>query len=398
MRKNPFRKKKYSYGYRKKSQRGEKSLKNKLFSKKDRKKTIYREDKFKYPKKRRYFNKRSVYVDSYRSKNRKAWILPIVAVVMITAFVFWIGPLVLSGITSMFTGEEENTQEPVYLYDAGDWRVITKRAADVFKSPDLRAERITQVLYNEPVEVLDANTFGFVRARLRNGAEGYIMTRDLTTDAKSVEPYYYSHKIVITAKSKRIMSHSSRGSLLAEVSLGTVLFSDYRQGNVYRVVLPGNEHGWISASGIIRIEPEGQIEMSSGRNFYETALSFNNTVYLRGGITPLGADIEGIAYISAKVNGVKIPPLMEDQIEAGQKVDLVYDEERENPFYDNLEEGDLVFFGNESESERTIIQMGIIVGYGQVLAYSRGSASIRILNIDNNRELSGNIIEVRRIF
>ncbi|MHB8962285.1 MAG: C40 family peptidase, partial [Saccharofermentanales bacterium] len=294
--------------------------------------------------------------------------------------------------------ESNQGEEVVLLYNSPEYAVVDRPSADLLLEPDLRSRRTSQVLLNDLVRIIGRDTYGYAHVRLRDGSEGYLMNSDFSADTKSVEPNLHSHKLTIIAKSKRIMSHAGKGSLLLEAYMGSVLFSDYQGDGIYRVSLPGGTYGWISSEGVIRTEVDEDPVVSNARKFYETALSFVNVTYIENGLTSYGASSSGIAYICAKINGVVIPRDMDTQSRSGTEVVVRYEEESGLPMFSDFVEGDLVFFRNDLADPNGISSMGIVVGEGQILMSANSGNSVKIVALSGNPDLVRSIVAVRRLF
>ncbi|MHB1452912.1 MAG: C40 family peptidase [Saccharofermentanales bacterium] len=344
------------------------------------------------------FEEKAVYLDNYQAKQRPAWLLPLIIAFVVLLLVFWTGPYILGFLSDRIFIDNNEGDKVILLYDSPDYAVVGVQSADLLSEPDLRSRRTSQVLYNDLVRIVDHDTYGYIYAQLQDGTMGYLMESDISSDTRSVEPGLYSHKLMIVAKSKRIMSHASKGSLLLEVCMGSILFSDYQGDGIYRVSLPGGINGWISSEGVIRTDVDGAPAVSSAKKFYETALSFVNTTYIENGITSYGASSSGIAFICAKINGVDIPREIDSQSKSGTEVVIAFDDVTGLPMISDFAEGDLVFFRNELANPEGVSEMGIVVGQGQVLMSARSANSVRIVTLSDNADLIGSIVAVRRLF
>lgn len=345
-----------------------------------------------------FIGDKDLYIDTYRTKGRPAWIIPVVLTAMILLLVFWTGPMILNAVMSRFVQQEGGDKASDLLYKSSDYAVVNKQTVDVFLTPDIKSNRITQLLFNDIIKITDRKTYGFLNITSADGAKGYIIAKDVTAYTGSVEPSLYSNKIIVVTKSKRVMSHSSNGSLVIEVLMGTTLFSDFQSSNVYRVVLPDKTYGWISASGIVKLKVNDTIKKSSAKNFYETAISFNNTTYVEGGITANGASSDGIAFVCAMVNGVTLPRDKASQSKAGVAVPVKFDAQTKMLDYEMFQQGDLIFFGDGTTNGGKITEMGIVVGDGQVMMSRKSKSTVRIVSLDSDASLRSSIAAVRRLY
>ncbi|HEY5466970.1 MAG TPA: NlpC/P60 family protein [Clostridia bacterium] len=341
---------------------------------------------------------RDAYVDPEKRKRLPLWFAPALAVVLIVILVFWGAPAAVAKLRPMF-GSGNGLPKPTQTQYGSRTMVVRLPVADVFETADLRAARLTQALYNEPVELtgIDAS-YGFVKVRLQDGVEGYMRLDDLTTGHGSIEPGKQTSWILVTDLTKRIYSHASNGTLLAEAMMGTVLYSDYTGDGVFRVTLPSGETGWIGSNGVMNLPMSANSvpRSDSGRYFANSALSFLNVPYIINGMTRDGACPEGIAKIAAAVNGISLPRSVEGQMMAGTRVEIRRDE-KGSLVYDDMQRGDLVFFSSPIDPAKPG-QMGIYVDYAQVLTYRIGRSDIRIINLSENESLANNLLAVRRLF
>ena len=342
---------------------------------------------------------KDLYVDSYGKKSHKAWQIPLFAALMILLTVFSFGPNIADRLAGRLAGNDNSGDNPELIYFGKDYAVVSVSITDLLKEPDLRSVRISQVLYNEPFKVIGRQFTGFIQVELDDGSQGYVMTRDVTKDTTSVEPGNYKHKLTVTARTKRIMSHASQGSMLAEVPMGAVLFADQGGEGVYRVALSGGGYGWVSSEGIVRTDVRSSPLKSNAVKFCETALLFANSTYIDNGVTVYGASSHGIAFISAKVNGLSIPRDLNAQSQAGFPVSFGRDEETGLPDFADLLEGDLVFFGDETiEGNSAISGMGIMIGYGRALMTATNRNSVKIIDLTSNDLLALKLVSARRLF
>lgn len=342
---------------------------------------------------------RDAYVDPEKRKRLPLWFVPALSVVLIAVLIFWGAPAAVSKLRPLFDRGIGQNQPLQTLYD-NRTLVVRLPVADMFADDDLLAERMTQTLYNEPVRATgEEAAYGFVHVRLADGTEGYMRQSDLVTGHEAIEPGKHIRRILITDLTKRIYSHASNGTLIAEVMMGTYLLSDYIGDGVYRVTLPDGYSGWIGSNGVMELPMDSTSApylSDSGRYFANSALAFLNVPYVVNGMTRDGACPEGIARIAAAVNGYALERSLDGQLQAGTGIEIRRDE-KGHPIYDDLKRGDLLFFSSVENPEK-IIQMGIYVDYAQVLTYRTGRSDIRITSLLDNSSLADGLKAVRRIF
>lgn len=339
------------------------------------------------------------YVHARKKRGIPRVILPTLVFVLIVALLFWILPVVLPRIFQNSDIALFVSPVPVRIYGSTD-RVVTKYVSSIMSAPDVKSDRISQVLFNEPVKLVSETAEnGYVLIRTSDGIQGYIRSEDLSASMDSVEPDLHQYKLIVSDISKNVMSHASNGTLEIEVMMNTVLFSDQKRDGVYHVALPEGKDGWISSSGVIELGIFEEVEKVSVRYFVSSVLSCVNMTQLGRGITKKGLSVEGLAYVSASVNGLSLPRRMEDQMTAGKAVQLQYDEVTGELIVDGIMPGDLVFFRHAQEpTSRIPVEMGICTDTGMLLMISRSKTTLRLVSIEDNSLLHDRIISVRRIF
>ena len=215
----------------------------------------------------------------------------------------------------------------------------------------------------------------------------------------SCEPDLHLFKLVVADISKRVMSHASNGTLIAEVNMNTVLYADVKRDGVYQVQLPNGESGWISSSGVIELGINEETAEVGVRYFVSSVLTMVNATYLDGGVTNRGISIQGLAYVAAGVNGVPIPRELKDQIDCGTEVKLEYDVVTGELLIDSIIPGDIVFLSDPYRpNSREPYESAICTNSGVLLMRSKTGTSIKLCKFDADSELVDRIITVRRVF
>jgi len=332
-----------------------------------------------------------------------AWLLPLLALLLITALVFWAVPAIITRIQAAWkAGQEAGPDQVSLLYDDSFW-TVREAVADVFDRDDLKGGRLTQVLYNEPVRILSREcTYGFARVQLGDGSEGYMLLENLLDSRDSIEPDRFSYKVVISAGSKRVMSHASKGTLLIEVLMGTVLYADYRGDGVSRVCLPGGDIGWISDDGALILTPSGEVApvADGARYFCTTALGFNQVTFLENGQSIRGICPAGIVRLSGQVNGIRLPRSIIGMSQLGTAVETARDSETGRISLEQLRAGDLVFLAESADqaADGQPSDVALYLGENQILYARTSQSSIRVTDLTQNEDLWQRIALVRRLF
>lgn len=334
-------------------------------------------------------------------KRRKRFLrfgIAIAVVVLIVLSVFYILPAILPGFFKG-TNIELFVEKKVTLNYDESYRVVNYYCADIMSEPDPASSRITQVLYNEPVVLLNGEeNNGYVKVRTTDGIEGYIKSFRLTDKLDSVEPDLHEYKLIVSDTSKNVMTHASNGTLITKVMMNTVLYADIKRDGVYQVALPNGDVGWIGSSGVIELGTRDTTRKVSCRYFVSSVLSESNATYIENGVTLKGMSVNGLVYVCAGVNGVNMPRSMQEQASMGTEVELEYDVVTGDLLLDSIEPGDLVFLRSPYSESDEISEMAVCTDTGVLLMMSKAKTTIRLRSFKATDDIAARIVSVRRIF
>jgi len=337
-------------------------------------------------------------VSDYQVKRWPKVVIAFSVFFVIMMFVFLVLPKILPGFfknTDIALFVEE---DPELIYD-DTYRVVKSYCTSVMEKDDVTSHRITQLLMNEPVHYLDEGKNGYVLIRTMDNYVGYVKGEDLSTDMTSCEPELHYYKLVIADGSKRVMSHASNGTLITEVMMNTVLYADVKRDDVYQVCLPNGENGWISSNGVVELLLDQKTEKVGVRYFVSSILTMVNSTYLEGGITKRGISMEGLAFVSAAVNGIDIPRDMDGQMSCGEPVTLQYDAVTGELLLESIIPGDLVFLSDPYHPEsRRPYEVAVCTDTGVLLMKAQSGTSVRLRTFTADSDIAQRIISVRRVF
>lgn len=262
--------------------------------------------------------------------------------------------------------------------------VVIDTTVDVFAEADIKSERVTQAIFNQPVEILEEKE-DWLKVKVVDGYTGWVKSKFVSTDTLSIDKDKYKYKVVISAKTKTIFSQAKGGITVKEVVMGTELYANNKIDGSYEVALPGRITGWVSEEGTIELEPDMLIPETQAEDFIATAKKFKGVKYMWGGVSANGLDCSGLTYICARINGVNLPRDSKDQFKVGKKVEK-----------SEIQPGDLVFFST-NEDLKDISHVGIYMGNNEFIHAAKGKGHVLISSIEDSyyqKRLAG----ARRLF
>lgn len=262
--------------------------------------------------------------------------------------------------------------------------VVTEAVVDMFDKPDILSKRFTQVLFNQVVKVIDEDS-DWTNIKLLDGSSGWVKSKYISRDTKSVTDGGINNKIIVTAKTVDIYSGNNNLVNYKKVVLGTELYSFGKTKTGYDVLLPDNRRGWVEEGGVIAVPiDDNTIPRTNKDAFVQTVKKFNGTIFILGGISRWGVDSSGLVYICSKINGVDLPRQIEDMRNSGAPVDV-----------NNLQPGDLIFFSTDS-LKKDVYDVGVYFG-GNQFVHSSTSKGVITETLEDSY-FKDRICDVRRIF
>lgn len=253
--------------------------------------------------------------------------------------------------------------------------VIKISVANLRSKPSHSSELVTQATLGTPVKVYK-----------KEGGWYYIQTPDgylAWVDYGGVTPI--SEEELSTWKSSdKVIYLEPYGFSYEEANVDAPVISDLVAGNIleltgeqngfYKVKYPNDKQGFIEKD---KAQPYQEWVTSlkpTGETLIETSKSFTGVPYLWGGTSPKGVDCSGYTKTIFFLNGIILPRDASQQIHTGIEVDSTKE-------FDNLQPGDLLFFGKEATetSPERVIHVGMWIGDNKFI-HSMGD--VHISNFD----------------
>lgn len=262
--------------------------------------------------------------------------------------------------------------------------VVIDTVVDVFEEADTKSRRISQALYNQPLQIIEEKEY-WTKVKLVDGCTGWIKSKYLDGDCTSIMASNYKYRIVVTAKRKNIRWGAGNNVVAKDVVMGSEFYTQGKRDGGYEVALPQGQKGWIDVSGTIELETADQIPKTEALDFITTADKFRGATYQLGGISSWGVDASGLTYICAKINGVNLPREVNAQYEAGREVKL-----------EEAAAGDLIFFST-NEDQKDISHVGILLGDEKFLHANKSKGMVAVSMLSESY-YQKRIVGIRRVF
>lgn len=257
------------------------------------------------------------------------------------------------------------------------YAVVNNSVANIRSKPKHSGELATQAILGTVVNVLKIDGDFY----LIQTPDRYISWVDhggvtLMTD-EEITKWQTTPKIIYTETAGYVYeTEKDNAHIVSDIVLGAQLELLETTNNFYKVAYPDKRVGYINKkeaspynSWINNVTPSGNL-------IEETAKKFVGSPYLWGGTSAKGMDCSGFTKTVYLMNGFVIPRDASQQVNAGKAID-------ENLSFENLQKGDLLFFGKkatDSTKQRTT-HVGIWLGNDKN-EFIHASGNVRINSIN----------------
>lgn len=186
---------------------------------------------------------------------------------------------------------------------------------------------------------------------------------------EELEAYLAAPKVMFMQLYGHIYAGPSfKSATLCDLVGGDIMRYAGRKGKWTKVMLPSGKTGYVPSKELK--EHKGFMSIAMGEGNSETispetteaiiaeAEKLVGVPYLWGGMSAKGVDCSGLVRISHIMNGILLPRNASQQIKCGDRVEL-----------DQLQRGDLVFFGTPATGEKPmrVTHVGIYLGNGRII-------------------------------
>ncbi len=205
--------------------------------------------------------------------------------------------------------------------------------------------------------------------------------------AEEIKEYEAAPKYMFTELYGHVyMEPSEKSQTLCDLVGGDVMRMALKNGKAAikgkwaMVMLPSGKTGWVPKTAVKTLGERTNIRMGDGADnmisiekmeaIIASAHQLLGVPYLWGGMSAKGVDCSGMVRISAIMNDVLLPRNASQMIKCGIPVQL-----------DQLQRGDLVFFGTPATEEkpRRVTHVGIYLGNNRII-HSSHMVRINSLN------------------
>lgn len=243
---------------------------------------------------------------------------------------------------------------------AQEYGVVNISVCNVRLTPDYDAVMDSQALLGTPVHILQRSEKNdWPQVETPDVYTGWVHKDAITP--LSFEEYHAwnaAPKIVVMALMGVVLDRpSARGATVSDVVGGARLKDLGRSGRYYRVGFPDGRIGYLHRS-LGKPEAAWRKELrSEPSDIIATALTMNGFPYVWAGMSSHGMDCSGFVRTVLFMHDIIIPRNASQQAKVGERIYGL----------DDLQPGDLVFFGRKDAAAPKVSHVGFYIGEGRFI-------------------------------
>jgi len=265
------------------------------------------------------------------------------------------------------------------------WALASLSVSNLRAIPDHASELVSQVMMGTPLKVLDFKD-KFYQVQTPEGYLGWLDAKGLVLlTEEEFDTWKKSHRFFYNRISGLATDINTDIDIVTDLVLGDLFEGEQNGREMMKIKLPDGRTGFVARAECISFEEWISLEpdVESIIAFAKRMMGFP---YLWGGASTKAADCSGFTKLMYYTQGIILTRDASQQVRYGQPIDISR--------LENLELGDLLFFGNSAERPGHV---GIHLGNGDFI-HSSGRVHISsIIPGDPKHDPNRNFVAARRI-
>ena len=278
--------------------------------------------------------------------------------------------------------------------DLGDYvyGIVSLSVINLRKEPDHGAELVSQSIMGTPVRILKNEDYWL----LIQTPDKYIAWTENSSvqrvNESGIKEWKAAQKLIYMNNTGWVYESTDENGVIGDLVAGCIMKSAGSWKGYARVVLPDGREGVVRENSVREFHSWKSGETGSGDDIYKVASTMMGLPYMWGGSSAKAVDCSGFVQTVYFLNGVILSRDASLQALHGQPVDI-------SNGWNNLQTGDLLFFGSVRNSRPRVTHVAIYKGASEFI-HSAGRVMVNSLDSTRSNYSSyrrNSLLSARRI-
>ena len=275
-----------------------------------------------------------------------------------------------------------------------DYGICRISVMNVREEPKYEAEMGTQMLMGAICWIIERRG-GWSMISTPEGYIAWVTDGSLQfTDYNGAMAWKAAKRLIVTAYYTPLLASPRKGGeVVSDAVRGCIVACTGTAGRYYRCRLPDGREAFVARRDVRDCRDYFASQHPTGADIVADAKLFMGVPYLWAGTSVKGVDCSGLAQRTYMDCGILLPRNATPQEKCGEAVDI-------SGGWDNLQQGDLLFFGRKRDNGSIgVYHVAIYIGGRRFIHSQGGLVHINSLLKDQPDYFSGcaNIVSARRI-
>jgi cell wall-associated NlpC family hydrolase len=256
------------------------------------------------------------------------------------------------------------------------WGLIDVSVCNIRNEPGHETELISQALMGTPIKIFSEEN-GWLRVQTPDSYIGWIDEDAVTklTSAKYLS-WKRSSRIIFLDKTGDIFEGPDNHSVVSDIVAGVILQTTGKDSGYYCVFLPDMRKGFLPEKSCKDFYEWAADTKPDADKIIMTGKSLMGTPYLWGGTSVKGLDCSGFVKTVYFLNGMVLARDASLQVKHGLEI-------KDHRNLENLQKGDLLFFGWNKSNQLKPTHVGMYIGDTEFI---HESGMVKINSLDSTRQ------------
>jgi gamma-D-glutamyl-L-lysine dipeptidyl-peptidase len=266
---------------------------------------------------------------------------------------------------------------PDTLKSTKNWGLISLSVANLRSKPSQSSELASQAIMGTPVRVLKGNDDWI----LVQTPDNYIAWTNKSSvkqmDRSEINDWKSADRVIYTGTYGTVSGDSKLNTVISDLVAGAIVIKKSESQNITEVILPDGRLGFVSNLNWLNLKQWKDTVSTIPAKLIANGERFLGFPYLWGGTSSKAMDCSGFVKTIYFLNGIILERDASQQFKHGKTIDI-------SSGWDNLQKGDLLFFG--SKEPLRVTHVGMYIGDSEVIHSSTSLGSVRISSLDPKRD------------